>query len=489
MATALKHPRRKRGSQGGPPPSSRARAAALVAAAVAVLLLAATLAAALSGSGPFAGDDAADAASDRLPPGWIGLEPLLPLAPGLKEMSALKQSAGRGASRVLAARDSGEGALRLRALPPVGAAAGPSRVAPTANPRLGRLRPAGLGALGPVDRIVGARRLLGRPPSIGDLGAIIDRELGGLPDGTVDGVVQIPPIDPLPNGIPRVVIPPIDPIPGVGTPPNGTPLPGIPTPGTPLPGIPVPGSGGVDPLPGGAPLVRPPRPVPPINLTLGDLRTDPRFDVLLISRGRRVLERYAFRDDDISGLSAQINLRSRLLAAEPIGDGGGPLARVAATPLVGAAAAGDGRVAGATAGRLRKAGLGVPGDRRPRGGASAPGGRSGAATGGRRANATRRGSRVGSRKAGGPSSGGSANGSSPGRARRGSRSVAPSRGRSRPNRRGGGSSPRGQGRHRGRGRTSPGGHGHSKPKKHRGSSRGSHGGRGGGDDHDDGDDD
>jgi len=511
MTTSLHQSSRKRGSRGGPPLSPRGRAVALAVAAAAVLLLVASLAAALSGGGPFAGDEATDEAADRLPSGWVGLEPLLPLAPSLKEMSDLKRSAARGASRVLAARDGSDGALRVRALPSVAAVAAPSALVPAATPRL-----AGLGsAPRPVDRIVGARRLLRRAPGLGDLGTIIDRELGGLPGGTVDGVVRIPPIDPLPNGIPRVVIPPIDPIPGVVIPPVGVPLPGVPPAGEPLPGVPVPGvslpgSGPVDPLPGvgvvpgsgaagplrgGAPLARRRGPAPPLNLTLADLRSDPRLDVLLVSRGRRVLERYTFRDDDVPGLSAQINIGSRLLAAEPVGDAG-PLAHVVAAPLAGPAAAGKAVPGAGALPELRKAALrtgrGVRGARRSGKGASAGGGGSGTAKTGGGASASRRGGgRAAGRKARGGASAGRANGSSPRRAGRGSRSIAPSRGRSRPNRgsHAGGSSPRGRGRHRGRGhgRGSPG-HGHSKPKKHRGSSRGSHG-HGGDDDSDDDDED
>ena len=520
MTTSLEHPKGSREPRGGPPLSRRGRGVAFALATLAVVLLVAGLAAAVGGSGPFAGDDALDEAADPLPSGWVGLEPLLPLAPGLKEMSDLKRSATGRASRVLAARGGSDGALRVRALPPVGASVPAPGPVPAAPPSV-RL-PSG----GPASA-VGARRLLRRAPSLGDLATIIDRELGGLPGGAVDGVVQIPPIDPLPNGIPRVVIPAIDPIPEVVIPPVGGPLPGFPLPGSgePVPGVPlpgsgpvnplpgdgvVPGSGVVDPLPGGvvpgsgvvSPLsagvapARRPRPLPPLNLTVGDLRADPRLDVLLVSRGRRVLERYTFRDDDVSGLSLQINLGSRLLAAEALGDAG-PLAHVAAAPLARAGAQAKAPVAGslpgaAKAGVRAGAGPGVRGARRAGRGASGASRGSAPAASRRAGSPSRRGSRPGGRKAGAGSAGGQANGSSPRRARRGSRSFAPSRGRARPNRgaqRGGSSSPRGHGRHRGRGRSSRG-HGHSKPKKHRSSSRGSHGrhGRGHGDD-DDGDDD
>ncbi|MBA3839032.1 MAG: hypothetical protein H0X55_01845, partial [Thermoleophilaceae bacterium] len=309
MASSLENPSHGRRSQGGPSLGSRERIVALALGVVLALLLAA----AVSGSGPFAGDDSGDDASNGLPSGWVSLEPLLPLAPGLKEMSAFKRSAAGGASRVLAARADGGGALRLRALPRVGAE--PPQVSsvpkvssvrtagPNPAPRSG-LRPAAFGVVPAVNRIVGSpRRLLRRP--LGDLGTIIDRELDGLPGGPVGDVdvrippidVRIPPINPLPNGIPRprIVVPPINPLPPLG--------------GLPRPQL-----------------------LAPINVTLGNLRADSRFDVLLVSSGRRVLERYVFLDGDIAGLSAQINLGSRLLAAEALRDGA-PLARVAAAPL------------------------------------------------------------------------------------------------------------------------------------------------------------
>ena len=120
MTTSLEHPT-KNALRGRPPLSPRGRTVAFAIAAVAALLLVAGLAAAVGGRGPFAGEDAIDNAAGRLPSGWAGLEPLLPLAPGLKEMSDLKRSAAGGASRVLAARGGSAGALRVSALPPVGA--------------------------------------------------------------------------------------------------------------------------------------------------------------------------------------------------------------------------------------------------------------------------------------------------------------------------------------------------------------------------------
>ena len=230
MTTSLEHPTKK-ALRGRPPLSPRGRTVACAIAAVAALLLVAGLAAAVGGRGPFAGEDAIDNAADRLPSGWAGLEPLLPLAPGLREMSDLKRSAAGGASRVLAARGGSAGALRVSALPPVGALVAAPGFAPATTPSV-RVPPAGL--VGPVG---GARRLLRRTPSLGDLATIIDRELGGLPGGAVDGVAQIPPIDPLPNGVPRVVIPPVGPIPEVVIPPVGVPLPG--GSGEPLPGVPL----------------------------------------------------------------------------------------------------------------------------------------------------------------------------------------------------------------------------------------------------------
>ena len=235
MASSLENPSHGRRSQGGRSLGSRERIVALALGVVLALLLAA----AVSGSGPFAGDDSGDDASNGLPSGWVSLEPLLPLAPGLKEMSAFKRSAAGGASRVLGAKADGGGALRLRALPRVGAV--PSQgssvpqvrsvrtAGPNPAPRSG-LRPAAFGVVPAVDRIVGLpRRLLRRP--LGDLQKIIDRELDGLPGGTVGGGgVRIPPIKlPLPNGVPRppVVIPPIRPG-DVGLFPGGGPLGGRP---------------------------------------------------------------------------------------------------------------------------------------------------------------------------------------------------------------------------------------------------------------------
>ena len=154
----------------------------------------------------------------------------------------------------------------------------------------------------------------------------------------------------------------------------------------PLPGgATAPGSGAVSPLTGGVAPARRLRPVPPLNLTVADLRADPRFDVLLVSRGRRVLERYTFSDSDVSGLSAQINLGSRLLAAEALGDAG-PLAHVAAAPLARAGAPTKAPVAGPLRGVAKaavRAGPGVGGDRRTGGGASGARGGSGPAASGR----------------------------------------------------------------------------------------------------------
>jgi hypothetical protein len=486
MASSLENPSHGRRSQGGPSLGSRERIVALALGVVLALLLVATLAAAVSGSGPFAGDDSGDDASNGLPSGWVSLEPLLPLAPGLKEMSAFKRSAAGGASRVLAARADGGGALRLRALPRVGAE--PPQVSsvpkvssvrtagPNPAPRSG-LRPAAFGVVPAVDRIVGLpRRLLRRP--LGDLQKIIDRELDGLPGGTVGGGgVRIPPIKlPLPNGVPRppVVIPPIDPLPGVGTPPGGNPVPGNPLPGG------RPGDVGL--FPGGGPLGgRPrPRPLAPINVTLGNLRADSRFDVLLVSSGRRVLERYVFLDRDIAGLSAQINLGSRLLAAEVLRDEV-PLARVAAAPL---------SVGGANAALL---GGGAQAGGRTRGGSSpgagpgpgAPPQASAAGAGGGDRPQRGRRSGAGSVGGGGSSSPKSAQGS-PRRAGGGSNATRPStRGRSRPRRASPGSgSPRG-GSPRGRNRPARRGNGGSPPRGRRsspGSGRGHDKGHGRDDD-------
>ena len=467
MASSLENPSHGRRSQGGPSLGSRERIVAL--GVVLALLLVATLAAAVSGSGPFAGDDSGDDASNGLPSGWVSLEPLLPLAPGLKEMSAFKRSAAGGASRVLGAKADGGGALRLRALPRVGAV--PSQgssvpqvrsvrtAGPNPAPRSG-LRPAAFGVVPAVDRIVGLpRRLLRRP--LGDLRKIIDRELDGLPGGTVGGGgVRIPPIKlPLPNGVPRppVVIPPIRPG-DVGLFPGGGPL-------------------------GGRPR---PRPLAPINVTLGNLRADSRFDVLLVSSGRRVLERYVFLDRDIAGLSAQINLGSRLLAAEAL-RAEAPLARVAAAPLSagGASAAllGGGAQAGGRTRGGSPPGAGPGPGARPRASAAGVGG-------GDRPQRGRR-SGAGSVGGGGSSSPKSAQGS-PRRVGGGSNATRPStRGRAVPRRASRGSgSPRG-GSPRGRNRPARRGHGGSRPRgsspgsgRDKGRGRGDDKGRGRGDDDD-----
>jgi hypothetical protein len=441
---------------------------ALALGAILALLLGVTLAAAVSGSGPFAGDDSGDDASNGLPSGWVSLEPLLPLAPGLKEMSAFKRSAAGGASRVLGAKADGGGALRLRALPRVGAV--PPQVSsvpqvrsvrtagPNPAPRSG-LRPAAFGVVPAVNRIVGSpRRLLRRP--LGDLGTIIDRELDGLPGGPVGDVdvrippidvrippidVRIPPINPLPNGIPRprIVVPPINPLPPLG--------------GLPRPQL-----------------------LAPINVTLGNLRADSRFDVLLVSSGRLVLERYVFLDGDIAGLSAQINLGSRLLAAEALRDGA-PLARVAAAPLsagrASAALLGGGAQAG---GRTRG---GSPPGAGP--GPGAPPRASAAGVGGGDRPQRGRRSGAGSVGGGGSSSPKSAQGS-PRRVGGGSNATRPStRGRAVPRRASRGSgSPRsspGSGRDKGRGRGDDKGRGRGDDK---GRGRGDDKGRGRGDDDD-----
>ena len=450
MRTPLKHPRRPDWAPGGR--SSRSRVAALGAGVVLALLLVVTLAAAISGSGPFGGDDSANSASNDLPPGWVSLEPLLPLAPGLKEMSALRQSASGGASRVLGARDSSEGALRLRVLPSAGPTAGARRLVAAEAPAPARPARTLLGGVGSglpsVDRVIDARRLLGGAPGLGDLETIINRELGELPGGTVPDIdVRIPPIDPLPDG---VVIPPIEPLPGTGTPPVGNPLPGTPpNGGVPLPGggsLPGSGSGGVDPLPVGGAV---PGPAEGINVTIGDLRADTSFDVLLASSGTRVLERYVFADRDIAGLSAQINLRSRVLAAEALSDR--PLARVVAASL----STGDTEDQPTTAVQSGSSdGPGSRGDGSDGGGAdkaalSSSAGSSAARVGGGPRGGGRRSSR-GSAGGGGASSPDSSSSGSPRNARGGSssRTTQPSRGRSRPRRvsRGGsarGSRPRG----------------------------------------------
>jgi len=106
---------------------------------------------------------------------------------------------------------------------------------------------------------------------------------------------------------------------------------------SPIDGGPLPGGGplplpGRNPLPVGGSLPGVGRGGSVLNLTVVGSQADSRFDVLLVARGRRLLEAYRFRDRDIAGLAAQINLRSTVLVADVLRDGK-RLARVTGASL------------------------------------------------------------------------------------------------------------------------------------------------------------
>ena len=293
----------------------------MLALAVALLLFLAIGVGSTAGGGlPFVGDDEESHGASGLPSDWAGLEPLLPLAPGLKDIAALKSTAAGGASRVVAAESGGGGALRVRALPEApGATTGGSWVAEE-KAGSGRSRPVARRAPAPrISRLPLVRRILGvrlgtHLGATDELLEIIEKDLrnvAGLPiDIDIDG------LDPVRSSIPPINVNPLAPL------PRGNPLPG----GSPLPvSGSTPGTAA-----GGASL----------NLTVVDSQADSRFDVLLVARGRRLLEAYRFRDRDIAGLATQINLRSAVLVADLLRDGR-RLERVTAAPLR-SATAGDG---------------------------------------------------------------------------------------------------------------------------------------------------
>ena len=410
MATTLEQPTDRRGGGRLPAPldglSRRERIALLALAVVLLLTLAVGVGSAVGGGVPFVADDEEARGPSDVPSDWGSLEPLLPLAPSLKEMAALKSTAAGGFSGVLAAesgsRDGG-GALRLRALPAADAATGGGGRGAAARAPSGRPRPTSTGSPPRTRvRVPLVRRILATRVRI-DLGftsylqEIIEEDLRNL------------------TGLPLDID--LGSFLGIGA-----------------------GQG-------------------PLTLTVVDSRADSRFDVLLVARGRRLLEAYRFRDRDIAGLAAQINLRSRVLVADVLRDGT-PLARVtsaplrssdAAAPLLGSAASG---LAGVASRGGRRSGAAQSSSA---GGSSAPENRS-SQGGGRRLDGR---SVDGSRR----SSGSAAGASTPHRATPSRRSL-PS-GRSTPTgpRRSSPGLKRGAGRGGGRskarasrGRGSPGGH-------------------------------
>jgi len=282
------------------------------AVALAVLLL--LVAVGVGGGLPSGADEGAGASG--IPSDWAGLEPLLPLVPSLKDIAALKGTAAGEASRVLAAESGSGGALRVRALPEGAGAAsrgGGARVATErtpSGPGRAAMRAPSVVREPSVRRIL-ATRVVTAFGVTNDLREIVENDLRNLPglpiDINIDIDIDIPRIDP-----DRPSIRPI----------GGNPLPG---------GVSVPGIPGLR---------------APLNLTVVDSQADSRFDVLLVARGRRLLEGYRFRDRDIAGLASQINLRSSVLVADVLKDGQ-PLARVSAAPLRSADAAGPGSGSGA----------------------------------------------------------------------------------------------------------------------------------------------
>lgn len=294
-----------------------------LALAVLLLLLAVGVGSAVGGGVKEEGP-----ATSGIPSNWAGLEPLLPLAPSLKDIAALKGIAAGGPSRVLAAESGGGGALRVRALPEGGGAArrgGGARVAtertPSGRPRRAAMRVPSVVRERSVRRIL-ATRVVTALGVTNDLREIVVNDLRNLPGLPIDIDVDI--------DIPR-----IDPDRPSTRPIGRNPLPG---------GVSVPGIPGLR---------------APINLTVVDSQADSRFDVLLVASGRHLLEGYRFRDRDIAGLAAQINLRSSVLVADVLKDGK-PLARVSAAPLRSADAAGPGSGSGA-AGLARGASRGEGG--------------------------------------------------------------------------------------------------------------------------------
>ncbi len=299
--------------------SRRERVAALALALLVVLLLAAGVGSAVGGGLPF-GDDEEARGPAGVPSDWANLEPLLPLAPSLKDIAALKRTAAGEGSGVLAAESDGAGALRLRALPEGARTLRRARVAGEGAPA-GRRRPAALRAptdlrapripLPSVRRIL-ATRLGTALGAANELLEIVEIDLQNLPNLPIDLDLAIPRLPPLPDTpLPPIGDPVIDP-PDL---PGGNPLPG---------GDPLPGGGSLPGSPGAPPA--------PINVTVVNSQADSSFDVLLVARGRSLVEAYRFPDRDISGLAAQINLRSSVLVADVLRDRR-RLARVTAAPL------------------------------------------------------------------------------------------------------------------------------------------------------------
>ena len=304
--------------------SRRERIAALTLAILLVALLAAGVGSAVGGGLPF-GDDDETRGSAGLPSDWSGLEPLLPLAPSLKDIADLKGTAAGEASGVLATESGGGRALRLRALPQGADAARLGRGArvvraqtPTGRPGPAVLRAPRVLRVPSVRRILATRvgAVLG---ATNELLALLENDLRDLSELPID--VDLLRLDLLRLGLLR-----LDPFPdGISLPPIGEPVVDPPdSPGdNPLPGSPLPGGGAIPTLPGGS---------TPINVTVVDSQADSSFDVLLVARGRRLVEAYRFRDQDVAGLAAQINLRSSVLVADALRDGR-RLARVTAASL------------------------------------------------------------------------------------------------------------------------------------------------------------
>jgi hypothetical protein len=294
-------------------------------AAVLLLLLAVGVGSSVGAALPSVEEEGAR--SSGIPSNWAGVEPLLPLVPSLKDIAALKGTAAGEASRVLAAES---GALRVRALPE--GAGGGARVAAARAPS-GRPRPTAVGAPEPTTvRVPSVRRILATRVVTAwgvtnDLREIVENDLRNLPGLPIDINIDID-ID--------IDIPRIDPDRPSIRPIGRNPLPG---------GFSVPGIPGLR---------------APLNLTVVDSQADSRFDVLLVARGRRLVEAYRFRDRDIAGLAAEINLRSTVLVADLLRDGR-RLARVIAAPLRSdPAGAGSGLLGtGLAAGDAARGGAGI----------------------------------------------------------------------------------------------------------------------------------
>jgi hypothetical protein len=302
MSNAVEEPTDRRGDQEAPRPAERrdrSRLAVPVLAGLSMLFFATALATATDVGSLLGADRGHEHAASRLSPAWASLDPLLPLAPSLRDMAALKRAADRRLARTLAARGGGA-ALRLSPRPGQDGGAAASVASDDSEPsRLARrARPAApiVGLTAPV-------------PAVRRAVAPVVRALPSLPDllSSGGGVVPTLPRLPRPPAPPR--LPTIDPLPGGVGLPTVNPLPG---------GVRIPS---INPLPRGV-----------LSVTVTDLASDPSFDVLIASFGQLPAERYVFADGDVAGLAAQINLHSRLLVADALRDGA-PLAHVLTAPV------------------------------------------------------------------------------------------------------------------------------------------------------------